>query len=105
MTQIVLVCYQPKEGKAEALKALVKEHVTILLGLQMATNRTPVIMEAKNGTILEVFEWVSEEAIKNAHTNPEVHKMWAQFNEVCTYVAPTALEECQHIFSGFKAVE
>jgi hypothetical protein len=104
MTQITLVCYRPKEGKAEALIELVKTHVPILLKEDLVTNRTPIIMRAKDGTILEVFEWVSEEAINKAHTNPAVLKMWAEFNVACDYVAPIALAECQHIFSGFEAI-
>jgi hypothetical protein len=30
--------------------------------------------------------------------------MWAEFNEACDYVAPNSLAECQHIFSGFEAI-
>ena len=104
MTQITLACYRPKEGKTEALIALVKTHVPILLNEQLVTNRTPIIMQAKDGTVLEVFEWISEEAIHKAHTNPAVLKMWAEFNDACEYVAPISLAECQHIFSGFEAI-
>jgi quinol monooxygenase YgiN len=105
MTQIVIVCYQPKEGKEAELKALVQEHVPILRAEQMATDREPVMMQAANGTIIEVFEWVSAEAIQKAHTSPVVQAMWQRFNEACTYVAPDTLAECQHIFSTFKPMD
>ncbi len=105
MTQIVIVCYKPKEGKTETLKALVKEHVPILLKEQLVTDRKPIIMEARDGTIVEVFEWVSDKAVENAHSNPAVLALWARFEAACEYVAPTSVPEFQHIFSGFRAVD
>jgi hypothetical protein len=104
MTQITLVCYRPKDGKTEVLLELVKEHVPILLTENLVTGRKPIIMQAKDGTVLEVFEWISEEAINKAHSNPVVLKMWERFNAACDYVAPIVLAECQHIFSGFQAI-
>jgi hypothetical protein len=29
-------------------------------------------MRAQDGTIVEIFEWISQEAISGAHTNPAV---------------------------------
>src|ERR1700721_1531460 len=104
MAQKTPVCYRPKEGKIEAVLEMVKDHVPILLKEQLVTKRTPIIMQAKDGTVLEVFEWISEEAINKAHSNPAVLKMWEGFNAACDYVAPIALDECQHIFSGFRAI-
>jgi hypothetical protein len=105
LTRITIACYQPKEGKGEELKALVKEHLPILLGQQLVTNRKAIIMEAKNGTIIEVFEWLSDEAIEKAHSNTAVLALWARFNELCDYVAPVTMDECQSVFSGFRAVD
>lgn len=48
--------------------------------------RDPVIMETGKGGVIEVFEWLSVKAIQMAHQNPTVHKMWAEFAEVCDYV-------------------
>jgi hypothetical protein len=105
LTRITIACYQPKDGKGEALKTLVKEHLPILYGQQLVTDRKAIIMEAKNGTLIEVFEWISDEAIEKAHSNPAVLALWAKFNEVCDYVAPDTMEGCKHIFSGFRAVD
>jgi len=105
MTQISIACYQPKEGKADELKALVKEHLPVLYGQQLVTDRKAIVMQASNGTIIEVFEWVSDEAIEKAHGNAAVQALWKRFNELCDYVAPGTLEECQHIFSGFRALD
>ncbi len=105
LTQISIACYQPKEGKAEELKVLVKEHIPILLEQHLVTDRKAIVMVAKNGTIIEVFEWVSDDAIGQAHNNPAVQALWARFNALCDYVAPGTLEECHHIFSGFRALD
>jgi hypothetical protein len=59
-------------------------------------------MRAGDGTILEVFEWVSAEAVKSAHTNETVKKMWEQFAEVCTYESLASLEEAQEMFAHFE---
>jgi quinol monooxygenase YgiN len=105
MGKIVIVCYKPKEGKAEALKELILEHVPILRSENLATAREPIIMQAKDGTMIEVFEWVSEEAIQQAHTNKAVHEMWKHFSGACDYVAPPGITEFQNIFSTFEAVK
>jgi hypothetical protein len=37
--------------------------------------------QASDGTVIEVFEWKSQEAIAAAHTNPVVQKMWEKSEE------------------------
>jgi hypothetical protein len=59
-------------------------------------------MEAKDGTIIEVFEWKSQSAIDQAHTNPEVLKMWAKYADACDYIPVGQVEETASLFSGFK---
>jgi hypothetical protein len=72
---VVIVAYKPKPGKSKALKELVLNHVPELAKLGLVTNRKPVIVEAADGTIIEVFEWLSADVIQQAHTNPYVHKI------------------------------
>lgn len=98
MEQIVIACYKPKPGKAEALKLLMATHVPRLKAEGLVTGRPSIIMEAKEGTIIEVFEWVSAEAIASAHTNPNVLKMWAEYAEVCDYVPLSAVHICPNNF-------
>lgn len=102
MEQIVIACYKPKPGKAGALKELMKTHVPRLKAEGLVTSRQSIVMEAKDGTIIEVFEWLSAEAIASAHTNPNVLKMWGEYAEVCDYVAPNSVAECAVTFAGFK---
>jgi hypothetical protein len=105
MTQIVIVCYRPKEGKKETLLELARDHVPVLRKEQLATEREAIIMQTKEGIIVEVFEWVSAEAISAAHKNAAVLAMWQRFAEACEYVSPNTMPEFQHIFSSFDAID
>jgi hypothetical protein len=101
---LVIVAYKPLEGKKEALDKLVATHVPDLLKLGLVTERKPVIAETADGTVIEVFEWLSADAIKQAHTNPEVGKIWAAFFEVCVAVPLNMLPETVNMFAGFRPV-
>jgi hypothetical protein len=104
MGRIVIVGYKPKPGKNEALKTLMRTHLPRLQKEGLATARESIIMEAADGTIIEVFEWASEEAIRSAHTNAEVLKMWGEYAEVCDYVPVGSLAEIGSLFSEFSPV-
>jgi hypothetical protein len=104
MGRIVVSCYRPKPGQQDALRALVREHVT-LRAIGLVTSRPPIAMEAKNGTIVEVFEWASPEAIQAAHSHPVVLEMWKEYGKVCEYVPISELPEASQLFSEFSPVE
>jgi hypothetical protein len=59
----------------------------------------------KDGTIVEVFEWVSQEAIVGAHTNPAVIELWKRFEAVCWYETPSNVPEFQNMFSHFEPLQ
>ena len=105
MGRIVIACYQPKPGKAAALRALAKEHVSILRSAGLVTERIPIVMEAADGTIVEVFEWQSPEAIQSAHTHPVVQRLWERYAAVCDYVPIGAVPEASKLFSEFTPLE
>jgi quinol monooxygenase YgiN len=102
MGKIVIVGYKPKPGKNEALKDLMKTHLPRLKQEGLVTNRESIIMEAEDGTIVEVFEWLSEDAIQNAHKNPAVLQMWGEYAGVCDYVPVGTLAEAGSLFSSFE---
>jgi hypothetical protein len=105
MGKIVIACYKPKENKTTALKALMKTHLPRLREQGLVTAREPIMMEAADGTIVEIFEWLSEEAIQNAHKNPAVLQMWGEYTEVCDYAPVGSLPEAGNLFSGFEPVD
>ena len=99
---IVIAVYRPKEGKNAELEALMREHLPILLSQDLVTTRPSIAMRAKDGTIVEVFEWKSLRAIETAHTNPIVADMWKRFGEACTYQKLVDLAESQEQWAGFE---
>ena len=105
MGRIVIACYRPKAGRENELLALTKTHVPILRGEGLVTRRTPIVGRAADGTIVEVFEWVSQAAIDSAHSNPAVLRMWEQYGEVCDYVKFGDLREAADLFAGFEPVD
>jgi quinol monooxygenase YgiN len=72
---IVIVAYRPKPGKETELLKLVRNRVPTLCKEGLVTDREPIIMRARDGTIIEVSEWKSQEAIDAAHKNPNVLAM------------------------------
>jgi quinol monooxygenase YgiN len=101
---MVIVGYRPKPGQEAALLAEVRAHVPTLRAEGLATDRPALAMRAADGTIIEVFEWLSREAIEKAHGNPAVQEMWERFGACCDYVPVAALEEAQQLFSEFTPV-
>ena len=102
--RIVIACYKPRAGKNEALRELIRDHVAILRAEGLVTDRAPITMEARDGTVVEVFEWVSAAAIKSAHDNPAVQAMWQDYAEVCDYVPIGEVPEAAELFSEFAPV-
>lgn len=104
MGRIVIASYKPKPHMNNELKALVKNHHKVLHSEGLVTDRQPILMEAKDGTIVEVFEWLSQEAIDLAHTNLKVQEMWLKFDEICEFIPVGEVEESSHLFSEFAAL-
>lgn len=105
MGRIAIACYRPKPGQREALRKLMLGHVATLRSLGLVTSRVPITMEAKDGTLVEVFEWASPEAIEAAHRHPRVVRMWEEYGKVCDYVPISQVAEASQPFSEFTPVE
>ena len=105
MGKVVIAIYRPKEGKEKELLELVtEEHMQVLRSQDLVTGRKPVVMRASDGAIIEVFEWKSAKAIEQAHTNPEVAKLWEKFSAVSDYEIPTNINEFHNLFSEFEPI-
>ena len=100
-----IVAYRPKPGKEEEVLALVRDRVPTLRQEDLVTNRKPVTMRSCDGTIIEVSEWKSHQAIDAAHKNPNVLAMWNKFFAVCDCVPLSTLAEAQEMFAGFEPIE
>jgi hypothetical protein len=100
MGHIVIAAYRPKPGREADLAALARRHTPNLRAWGLATDMPVTLMRAKDGTILEVFEWHTG-AIDKAHSDPRVLEMWGQYAEVCDYIPLNTLAEASDLFATF----
>lgn len=104
MGRVAIIAYKPNPGKEQALRALIKKHWACLKEIGLVTNKESFVLETKDGAIIEVFEWESEQAIKNAHKHPKVQQMWRDYAEVSTYTPLNRLPETGKLFADFTPV-
>ena len=99
---IAIVCYKPKKGKKEILKRIIKKHSGILLCENLITDRPPILLETKNGIIMEIFEWKSDTSKVQAHKNPAVTEHWNKIEANGTSVKLADVEESGSIYANFQ---
>jgi hypothetical protein len=104
MGSISVACYKPRPGHEQELLELVRNHLPPLRAEGLVTDRTSIVMRCADGTIVEVFEWVSQEIIVGAHKNPVVLDLWKKFEAVCWYETPANLPEFQNMFGHFEPI-
>jgi len=105
MGRFVIVAYRPHAGKEQRLLELTREHLPILRSQGLATERPSYVMRATDGTIIEVFEWKSAEAIAEAHQNRVWQEMCGRYSEACEYISLENLSECKDRFAEFDPVD
>jgi hypothetical protein len=101
----VIVCYRPRPGMEDALVGLVREHLPVLRAEELVTDRPATAMRGEDGTVVEVFEWRSQDAIARAHDLPAVQALWARFEQACEYVPLAELPEVSQLFPSFEPIE
>lgn len=99
--EMVIAMYRPHEGKDADLRALIREHVPTLRRLSLITERPAMLLLARDGTYLEIFEWANVGA---AHDHPEVAKIWEAMELVADFVALSDLDEAGSSFPHFRPV-
>lgn len=102
--RIVIVGYKPHSGKESELLTLCESHWDILNAENLVSQRRPIIVQAANGTVIEIFGWKSKEAMTSAHSDPNVLAMWNDYSKVCDYVPVNDLEEFKQLFAEFKPI-
>jgi hypothetical protein len=104
MGVMVMALFRPKAGKAGELMACMGDHLPVLRARGLATDRPSLVLRAKDGTLVEIFEWHSHAAIEAAHADPEVGKLWARYAACCDYVTLADLAESGAMFPEFELV-
>jgi hypothetical protein len=101
---MVIVAYKPKPGKEADLLQLTREHVPQLRAEGLATDRPVTACLARDGTVVEVFEWAPG-GVERAHSNPVVMKLWERYASACDIVPLTSLPEASSMFASFTPVD
>ena len=104
MGDLVIVAYRPKPGYEEELLKLVRRHVPELRALNLVTDRPAQAMRARDGTLVETFEW-REGAVAQAHEHPAVLALWEEFAVCADYVPLRELPEAGDLFAQFQPIQ
>lgn len=101
---LAIATYRPKPGKEVVFLELLKKHIPTLRAQGLITDSPAYASRSANGTILEVFEWKSEEAKAKAHENKAVMDCWNQFFGLAEIVTLNSLEETKAPFASFERI-
>jgi hypothetical protein len=104
MRILAFAMYKPHEGKENELMDILKEHVPTLKELGLITDRQTAILKAEDGTIIEVFEWASEEAVEMAHRHPAIGQLWGKMGPIASFPPMKDLPEANKPFPGFEVI-
>jgi quinol monooxygenase YgiN len=104
MPHFVICAFRPKPGKEKELLAVIRDHMPTLRSQGLNTDRPAYVMRAADGTIVEVFEWKSKEAVEEAHRNPVVLKLWERFGACSDYITLRDLPETMSPFPHFEPI-
>lgn len=105
MSEVVMAAYKPKAGKEKELEALIKQHAPTLLELGLITSRPALTIKSKDGTYIEIMEWIDVEASEKAHEHPAVAKIWEAMEVVSQFRKVSDLEEAKTSFSYYEVVK
>ncbi|QKJ31192.1 hypothetical protein HQ865_15985 [Mucilaginibacter mali] len=103
-TVMAMATYKAKPGNEAALMQLVEKHLPALRELGLATDKTNYVAQAKDGTIIEVFEWTSTSAISAAHQHPAISAIWEKMILIGEFPPISTLAETQRPFPGFAMI-
>lgn len=104
MGRISVAAFKAKAGKEPDLLQVIADRLPLLRRLGLATDREPILMRSRDGVIIQVSEWASEQAIDKAHETPEVHELWERFAACSEFVKLESLSEAHDDFATFVPI-
>ncbi|MFC4761811.1 antibiotic biosynthesis monooxygenase family protein [Dyella koreensis] len=104
MSCLVIVAYKPKPGKERELLAAIREQVRLLRSEQFISDHPISLVRARNGAIIEVFEWCSAQSKRRAYDHPAFRALRNDFSKACYYMPLAQLAESSQIFAEFEPV-
>ena len=104
MSKVGVILYRPRKGKEEELLKHIRAAFPMLRRNGFLTERKIFGMKAKDGRILVVFEWISEDAFDKAGAHPEVQEYWMEADRISSFDKPASLPEFQRTLPEFEAL-
>jgi len=101
---VVVCCYRPRAGRQAELLELLKDHVPTLRMLGFASGHPRTLMTAADGTVVEIFQWDSDEAARKAQEHPEVREIWERIGALAEFVPIGSVAEASRPFSPFTSI-
>lgn len=96
--------YRPHPGREQELRAIVRQHVPALRREELITDFPPFVLQGRDGTLIEMFEWKSVEAKDQAHRSAVVRPLWEKMMEVAEMTSLSTLQEAEQIFPAFSRI-
>lgn len=96
MGEVAIAVYRPKPGMGTRLREVVSRHYPAHLAGGFVTGQPAFVMRAASGTIVEVFDWPSQERKMAAHADPEMLQVWDAFEACARFPELAALAEAGH---------
>ena len=86
---ITLCRYWVKPGKEDEFRALLAKHWPTFLELDLVSDAVPHLIfrgedEERGIFFVETFPWKDDEAMKRAHSLPEVASVWEPMGACCS---------------------
>jgi hypothetical protein len=104
VTKIAIIVYRPREGRTQELIDSLLENIPVMRKLDLVTYREQIIAKAKDGSILQIFEWVEEDSQDKAMAHPVVQDMWMKASKISDFQKPMLLAEFQETLSMFDTI-
>jgi hypothetical protein len=96
----VICTYQVKGECEDEFRAILSRHYSCLRAAGLVTKTTPQyfrrVDDEGRPTFVEIFEWVSPEAARAAHSTPEVLAEWEAMSKLCVPRAGRPAMEFPH---------
>jgi hypothetical protein len=100
VTETVIARYRVQAEREPEFRALLARHWPALHRLELVTDvparhfrRADQPAGSTTVDVVEIFEWVSAEAARVAHTHPEVSPIWERMGELTTEMEFPHFEE------------
>ena len=100
--RILVICsYRPHPGHEDEARMLMQAHVPLLREHGLITAREVVQGVARDGELVEIFEWESVEKSSGAPAIAEIGAHWKAMSAVMDFVPMATIAESQHAFAHF----